>query len=183
MKSVKPKKEVEAMKEASQLHCSSETHSLLSILKTIWNHHFHHFQKLHEITMIEQIWETIREKTRLGNQAMESHYVNVDSVTRSSSNSTVFLNCIFQLYFSIVFINGISQLYLSSVFLNRISELYFLTVFFSCISQLYFLTVFFSCISLLYFLTGFLNCISQLYFPNVFLNWSTSNGASLCKRW
>ena len=156
------------MKEASQLHCSSETHSLLSILKTIWNHHFHHFQKLHEITMIEQIWETIREKTRLGNQAMESHYVNVDSVTRSSSNSTVFLNCIFQLYFSIVFINCIYQRYFSIVSIKCISQPYFWIIFLNCIFQLYFSIVFLNCIFQLYFSIVFLNWISELYFPIVF---------------
>ena len=42
-----------------------------------------------------------RMKTGLGDQAMDSHYVNVDSVTLPSSNSIVFLNCIYQLYYSL----------------------------------------------------------------------------------
>ena len=84
--------------------------------------------------MIEQIWDM----TRLGDQAMESHYVNVDSVTQHSSNSIVFLNCISQLYVSIVFLNCISQLYFSTVYLNCMCQLYFFIVFPKCISQLYF---------------------------------------------
>ena len=51
-----------------------------------------------------------RMKTGLGDQAMDSHYVNVDSVTLPSSNSIVFLNCISQLYFSTVYINCIIRL-------------------------------------------------------------------------
>ena len=48
---------------------------------------------------------------------------------------------LFKLYFSTV---------IQSVFLNCIFLLYFSTVFFSCISQLYFSTVFHKCISRLY---------------------------------